>query len=557
MKKRTLGVLCFILGACLLMTGCGLFQQNRDRYLNRTVATVNDDIVITKEDLIVGYNQYGSTLINSYGYSQEQAIEYVIDLLIDKQVMLKKAHELFPTLSDKEESKLWHDTYEAMNEALKGYEDAVKADWDIKDSDSSETAGSDTDSSTEAKPYEAYEKKAEIYQDDDDLWQIRAIEEEDDLKDVEVIEGGADKFLSTYRVISRQDVSDEALKRYIKDLKKNEEGRTFKGEDPYSDNSVLIRAINNVYDQIEDNFYLEKLKIHLVSGTNVTTDMVLNKYKEELLAKYVKYSVGGGDFSADILSSADAMYYVPQNCEGEFFYVSHFLVKFDAEEQAIVDDLKAQLDEGYINQQEYDMGVEAVVANMNANIYDDEGKKTEDEVLVKDLIASLNADMAGKSEAEKAEVFRQYLYKYNEDTAFNNSEYAYVIGNNDSKMVESFTNAARELHSPSVGVKGKIGDLSAIVPSEYGVHILMYAGEVENLFALNSSNANDFALNNADIKVLYDTLLNQCNNKTVFDKIYDSVFKDSYSTFESAYLQSLKKDATIKVYKKSYKDLLG
>ena len=39
-----------VICACLLMTGCGLWKLNQDRYLSRTVATVDDDIVVTKED---------------------------------------------------------------------------------------------------------------------------------------------------------------------------------------------------------------------------------------------------------------------------------------------------------------------------------------------------------------------------------------------------------------------------------------------------------------------------------------------------------------------------
>lgn len=571
-KKRIIGVLCMVICACLLMTGCGLWKLNQDRYLSRTVATVDDDIVVTKEDLLTTYNQYAATLINNYKYTNEKAIEYCIDLLINKKIMLKKAKEIYPNLTDKELSKCWKDTYDTMNEILADYESAVKVDWDIKDDDKKEDTAGSTDSSSTSTAYKAYEKKAKLVQNADGVWEIQTIPEEDELADVEVIEGGADKFLTTYRVVTREDVSKEALKRYIKALKKNEEGRTFEGENAYSDDAVLNRAINRVYTQIEESYYLSKLKKHLVKDTSVSVEQILNAYKEKLISAYTKYGVGSGDFGTDILNSAENMYYVPENAQGKFFYVSHFLVKFNTEEQAQVDDLKEQMKQGYIAQSEYDMGVEAIVANMKATVYDDEGKATDTQVLVKDLIASLNAEMAGKSQEEKTEIFRQYLYKYNEDTSFNNKEYPYVVGDEKSTMVESFTNAARKLHRPNdenKEVLGKIGDISGIVPSEYGIHILMYCGEVQNLFDINKNNANEFEFTDkatydeegnmieASIKILYDTLLNACNNKTIFDKLYDEVFKDNYSVFESAYLQSLKQGSTIKIYKKAYKDLLG
>lgn len=559
-KKRIIGVLCMVICACLLMTGCGLWKLNQDRYLSRTVATVDDDIVITKEDLLTAYNQYASTLINSYGYTNEKAVEYCIDLLINKKLMLKKAKEIYPTLSAKETSKCWKDTYDTMNEILADYESAVKVDWDIKDDDKkTETAGT-ADSSSTSTAYEAYEKKATLVQNADGVWEIQTVPEEDELADVEIIEGGADKFLTTYRVVTREDVSKEALKRYIKALKKNEEGRTFEGENAYSDDAVLNRAINRVYTQIEESYYLSKLKKYLVKDTSVSVEQILNAYKEKLISAYTKYGVGSGDFESDILNSAENMYYVPEDAQGKFFYVSHFLVKFNTEEQAKVDDLKEQMNQGYITQSEYDTAVEAIVANMKATVYDEDGKATDEKVPVKDVLSSLNAEMAGKSQQEKTEIFRKYLYKYNEDTALNNKEYSYVVGDEKSEMVESFTKAARELHRPNAEnqeILGKVGDISGIVPSDYGVHILMYCGEVENLFDINSINANEFELKNADIKTLDDTLLNVCNNKTIFDKLYDEVFSDNYSVFESAYLQSLKQGSTIKIYKKAYKDLLG
>lgn len=542
------------------MTGCGLWKINQDRYLSRTVATVGDDIVITKEDLLMTYNQYASTLINSYGYTNEKAVEYCIDLLVNKKLMLKKAKEIFPTLSSKETSKCWKDTYDTMNEILADYESAVKVDWDIKDEDKkTETAGT-ADSSSNSTAYTPYEKKAKLVQNSDGVWEIQEVPEEDELADVEIIEGGADKFLKTYRIISREDVSKEALKRYIKVLKKNEEGRTFEGENAYSDDAVLNRAINRVYTQIEENYYLSKLKKHLVKDTSVSVDQVLNEYKEKFISSYTKYEIGSGDFATDILNSAENMYYVPESAKGKFFYVSHFLIKFNTQEQAQVDELKKQLEEDPTFQSEYNKKIDEIVANMKATVYDEEGKATEEKVLVKDIISSLNAEMAGKSQEEKTEIFRQYLYKYNEDTSFNNKEYAYVVGDEKSNMVESFNKAARALHRPNAEnqeILGKVGDISGIVPSEYGVHILMYCGEVESLFNISKDNANEFALTNADVKKLDDTLLYVCNNKTIFDKLYDEVYSDTYSTFENAYLNELKEGKKIKIYKKAYKDLLG
>lgn len=541
---------------CLVLTGCGLFELNQDRYLSRMVAQIDNDIIITKEDLIPVYNQYAPTLINSYGYSKEDAVEYCIDMLVNRKIMLKKAKELYPTLSEKETSKCWKDTYDSVNEILKSYEKDIMADWNIKDPTEEETASSTSDNSSSA--YKPFEKQIQLKQDDaTGDWYIEAIKD-DDLKDVEVIVGGADKFLTTYRVISREDVSREALRKYIKALKKEEEGRTFEGEDAYSDDAVLERAINKIYQQYEENMYLSKLQDYLQENTVVEENEILTKHKEQILEDYVKYTANLEQFKTDILSSADGIYYVPEEYNGKYFYVSHFLVKFDEETQAQVDDLKKQLNESAIDQTAYDAAIDLIVANMKATIYND-GVKTDETILVSELYSNLTTELAGKTIKEKTEIFNNYIYKYNQDPGINNAEFAYVVGDEDSKMVKSFTEASRKLHRPNsedTSILGNVGDISDIVVSEYGIHIIMYCGEVENLFNVNKDNVETFELKNADLKTMDDTLLYACNNKTLLDKIYEGIYKDKYSTYESEYVKSLKENSIVKIYKKAYKDLI-
>jgi hypothetical protein len=49
-------------------------------------------------------------------------------------------------------------------------------------------------------------------------------------------------------------------------------------------------------------------------------------------------------------------------------------------------------------------------------------------------------------------------------------------------MVESFTKASRDLHS-----QGNYGALSEVVRSEYGIHIIYYMGQCENLFTIEDN----------------------------------------------------------------------
>ena len=129
-----------------------------------------------------------------------------------------------------------------------------------------------------------------------------------------------------------------------------------------------------------------------------------------------------------------------------------------------------------------------------------------------------------------------------------NAEYAYVIGTEESRMVESFTNTSRDLHE-----KGVYGEISGLVVSEYGVHIIFYMGGINNQFEID--NAAEFKLEESDIEKLVSKKLNEFNNKTLFDKVFEQLSADNYSIFENMNLNVIKKDIKITEYPDVYKNL--
>ena len=115
-------------------------------------------------------------------------------------------------------------------------------------------------------------------------------------------------------------------------------------------------------------------------------------------------------------------------------------------------------------------------------------------------------------------------------------------------MVESFTDAARKLNEDGV-----FGALSGIVPSEYGAHIIIYLGKVENLFTI--SDVSTFNLIESDIEKLTETKLSPLNNKTLFDKIFEQLSEDNYSIFENMNLNVLKNKCKIVRHESVYMNL--
>lgn len=74
--------------------------------------------------------------------------------------------------------------------------------------------------------------------------------------------------------------------------------------------------------------------------------------------------------------------------------------------------------------------------------------------------------------------------------------------------------------------------------------------------AFDFANADDIKFNDEDIYKMSQTLLNPLNNKTLFDKIYESISVSESSANEVAYINVLKQDLKITKYKNAYKDLL-
>ena len=163
---------------------------------------------------------------------------------------------------------------------------------------------------------------------------------------------------------------------------------------------------------------------------------------------------------------------------------------------------------------------------------------------------------AGSTQA-KLDVFNDYMYEFNEDTGNKHQDFDYVIGTKNSKMVDEFNEAARALYDNG---NGQIGDISGMVESTYGIHILIYLGPVENLF--NVTDIDAFSLTNATgdelsalVEKITTTQLSVLNTKTVFDLVYEKLITDNVSILEMLNLSTLKAGTKITTYPSHYSDL--
>ena len=564
MKKRLSLVLVSVLGVTTLLSGCNLFQMDKRAYYEQPVATVSytaennssEKIVITKEDLMQAYSRYGQTLQQN-GYSGEDLVDYIVDLLIDQKIVYNEVQALIDagqiTLKNNDYNEIWESTYNNMVGLLQDYEADVIADWKIPEPEAPEAEDA------EKNEYKVYQQKAQIVKVGED-WKIEIIDNSDDTQDALIFNAsqGVATTVETEieKRINESKIAKEAQQRYIYDLKEYQKGRGFSTKNA----DIWSAEINRVYEEVLQNKYLalytEYLQKSAANGETeysvVDVNDVFAYLESKIKSNYIKYSVNAGAFNDDILGNRAETFYIKQDAElGEYFYVSHILVKFDESKLAALDDA---LKNGYITQADYDNRREQLVSQTLAKSYGEpiEGYTVED--LYADFRAAMNT--AGTTQA-KLDVFNQYMYEYNEDTGNKGQDFDYVIGTLNSKMVDEFNEAARALYDNG---NGQIGDISGLVESSHGIHILIYLGPVENLF--NVTDVDTFSLTDAtgdelaaNIQKITSTSLSVLNTKTVFDLVYEKLMKDNVSMLEMLNLNTLKADTKITKYPSHYSDL--
>lgn len=549
-------LLCF----CFVLSGCTLFERNLAKYYNTTVVSIEyengDRININKKELIIAFNNYGAQLVQN-GASYSDALDKTITALINQKVLIKDSKDKI-TFTNLERNNLWKDTYDSIFTNMDDFVEEIKKEWEITIAEEIEKK---EEESTAYKPYEpkakvVFEnghyviKVVESAKDDDNQALICNSEDIDEIvnsiytavMEKTVLEDGMDD-----QEKLKVRINAEAIKRYTKLLLANEEGQKLSTDKA----EVFKREIKRIYQNSLDSKIISKMQDYISYTTTlskITVDDVLNKYKSMILSDMTKYSIDDSKLSDDMTSSYSSVNYVPND---DYFFVTHVLLQFSNEQKTEYSNLKSQKEKGEISETYYNQQLDALVKQIVAVEKDADGKvvedshKTSEQVLseIQSVLASATTD------AQKDQAFKEMIYKYNQDPGALNSEYLYVIGKDASKMVESFTKASRKLDEDGI-----YGAISGFVPSEHGVHIIYYAGKVKNAF--NFANADDVKFVEEDIKTLSQTLLNPMHNKTLFDKVYESISISESSVNQASYINILKQNLKITKYKNAYKDLL-
>lgn len=559
MKK--IKFIALIMVACMtfMLTGCNLFSQDLARYLTETVITISYEngkkIEIDRQEFLTAYENYGSDLMQSQGYDEQKAKDATVDALVNRKVLLEEAKKVSQTeqgksiaLTDADKNEIMYQTYKSMISNAQSYDSAIKKDWNMEEEVFS------SKESTSGVVYNKYTKKAKpvkVYNSDTQSfdYKIELVDEEDSLiRDITFtsLDEVYNSFIAETKNNTSSNLAKEEYRRYLAALQASQ--KVLKTN--YSEEDLVKEEIKRIYKNLEENELLTKyqeFKTDADGYSYITVQNVIDKYKSMIYKSSFKYNADEKAYNEDILSDVSKINYFIND---DYFYVAHILVKFSDEQQAEYDGLETLSNKGQggiISAEKYNERKEQIYNEIKASVRDSETGEIvkTDAVSMTDLMAEINAKLSGKTGAERDLAFRELMYKYNEDDGIMNASYAYVVGENESKMVESFTNASRELNE-----KGEYGAISEMVCSEYGVHIIYYMGKCANPISINSDNS--VTISGEDVLNLDKTYLNNLHNKTVFDLIYESLESDNYSLYENMNMDRIKNDEGI-VVKKSNK----
>ena len=536
---------------CLMpmFAGCDLIVTNMAKYLSQPVASIDNTTEISMEELLNTYNSYGHSQFDGSGEPTKDGVESTIDLLVSRAIFVDyctdpdKSGEYCVTLTMKQQNAIWQNVYDTINDSIRAIENELRE----KDGKTIVTAGDDEgDDADDAKKYTAYEKTYTYNSSTGVLSKVEKnteienvsiapydttdedITEQDKAKDIyknfrENHWNYTDSKINPLYADNETSYSDRAFSKYINNLIKNkaEKERNFDTSNEY----VLMREVESLYKNNYENAVFQAYQENYSKDIAVTVDKVVQKYTELYDAQQELFDARESNYDTAKKSTSTAVYY--EKNPTDWFRVSHILISDEDESR---DNWETKLKNGAISKADYDREIakldEALLGKAN------------------NVLNKLNTALAGKNAAARYEIFRDYAFEYSTDTNSLGTEMDMNIPADATKdqMVKPFANASRELRA-----EGNKGDITGLVKTDYGYHIIMYLGEYENI---NPTLGTDALMARLD-----STLLSYLSNKTMLDKVIEQIKLETYSQHEQSMIEQLKSEASIVYYVDAYKGM--
>ena len=310
---------------------------------------------------------------------------------------------------------------------------------------------------------------------------------------------------------------------------------------------------NNIYLTRGEDFTEFSNSVN-IKNIDKVDDLVKNAkedYERKVLLAVDRFNKGLDTVESigqKVLSGLSGVYFVPQKVTEEYFTVSHILLGYSDEQTALLNQYKNDLKSGRINTSEYETRIQQLQGELRVRECDENGHEIGNPRSAEDIMLTVRNEVdAQKSTGERIKKFQELIYRFNSDPGMINAEFEYVIGTENSQMVESFTNASRDLFSTK-----KPGSMTGLVWSDFGVHIIMYTRNLDDFIFSNPANMLKGELD----KYIFATQTSY-GNKTAFDTILESLQKPAYDNYERDLATTYKnQNGGVTTFKGNYKDLL-
>ncbi len=583
MKKKIASLVLIMFCMITVLTGCNLFVTNYDSYLGQYVVSTNlldvegNKIVITKEELINGYYNYGSTLTNEYGYEYEDALDQVLDILLQRKVLLNHVKALAATegavgakkieykyqLNHNELNEVVQECWDFIDEQLAEVEKEVKEDFDLDDDIFKETEKPET----EFEPYSPYQTKLEISGNSVTRKPLVEVEAGEDPNEVYAWDEVKKELLNYKKpVYANTTVEKLVWSKYYETLKNNEASKTFEDR---SNEAVFKRELERVYKINFENKYLKKFEetytnsFGFDANGELNADVkqsILNMYTEMYATNKEVYDISKATLAEQVINSSNRADYVYYGEDETFITCMHILVKLSDDQIAKIKEVEANVqlspDERKAGADQYRKPEETYATERDAEGYEIADKKVSVQKIYDDLMERIDAEVTATPGTEEyandvAKIFNEFMYKYNQDPGIQNAEYDYVLGEKSSTMVESFTKTVRDLYENETP-----GAISSYILEENdnysGFHIVLYTGTLKNV------DPSTITVDNV-VSKLHSIKTSRVSNQSIFEKLFDEYIAANvkYETYEANLIATLMSDEDVTYYRYRYSDLLS
>ena len=573
MKKKFAIILVFCFSLLSILTGCNLFDSNNYRALSSIVAT-NGDVKITRQELINAYNSGGYQYSSIYGLSQEETFKKIINELIDDSYYSSyieaeaESYEQYK-LTSQDYSDVVAETWDYISQGMETYREKASEVFGYADTEHDD----DGESSPEFATQEQYKTKFELLEDG----RIAYIEDDSDehefLADIntdeEALSYAQQKFSYERQIHSSSlDYKKLVWKQYLSALKQSQ---SYFGYGDMTDSAVFNREVERIFKivlknakqtkfqeqkTLDCNFYYDEM-IDRYIVNDKTLEKMVDYYKSTYETNQLIYRYAQNAFYKDVTGTTNRGNYVyfGEKSDEVLITCSHILIKLSDEQTSQLEEIENS--KLYQGKQKEDMIAQIVSADntyayerslLTGEVVDEEG------ISVAELYNKVLTAVGREGGIEQiTKTFNSYLYKYNVDPGIINAQFDYVVGTKTSAMVESFTDAVRELYDDGNGQVGGIKMVFEDGSSYKGYHIILYTGTLDNTFASMQD------LSRLDETNIYSILSNEYTslsyNETMFEFVYDQIKNDTFSTYKTELIKSLINGKNTEYIVSNYKDL--